>query len=943
MFVFFQLSNCQQLCRTNFPIHQPNLIVHENNGYYNDDSSNFPNNKAEHSLTGEDKKGNKEQVNRSNNDNIIMMIINSSKSSSSIASSSSSHSSAPAANKNNGNNGSNNNNTDNNDEKNIERAYPKEKITLPVEREISSWTAADRKTNNNNYHSRILQEEKVENQEYRHSKQEHYPFPNSLPSSSDSDSERKFASGGGSNDLQPLMKLLAIEQVSEENNNKKKEPHSLRSATSLLNNLKTFPSDPGLKLRQLSLKKGEEKKDEDEDGVATTFYSTPTLQLSLSWPQPTNIHGPRYEDDDDHDKDKNNKPEEADSAQVKDKMGIHFGGGGGKDEENVRIGARPALGNGNSLERNSSGSEKPINLVYSIILEESWEENDEKDGNLDMYPYAQRLQLIDQIVARTTTQISLPLTIVQGEKVLTEQEKNEEKNNLGKMRLSEQTVVRSKRISLGNEDEEERRGSGALEQKKGEIIKVNGNKKNYLMNGMGEKKMMMTTPLPPTLLQQQQKEQQQHQHNLLKKKNSADPPSKVSVRVLAVSRQGLEKVYSAQVKVNNSFWDYHMNEHDHNQQKVYRENLNQTTEKEASWTHAASDRHNNIEPTTPISSSPIAFVATTKFEDDDRMKKEEVDGGGEGRGKETENEKKGVDKLASRDENEKKVETGKKKDENLNESNENSNQILVFPSKESLRQALGGGRGLSGELKVKKLMSRLKQKKKSENEVENRISKLGKPVAKEVERKKGSQGDDDGDQDDYREEKDGNINRMNEVSSSSPKKKISLTDEGSEDKTKDEENWGLHTVSMIYQKFLVVTQVTWDYPGEKDGNQGKGNNILGNNGMTRSGLGNESLFKLAEKTTGKNNISTELPPLSSSSVASPPHKKWRGCGENRASNSNDDAGGGGVDGGNQLNFLLSWEIFGGGLRGNLVTDTCSASISLWPDTAYIIQVRNNKG
>lgn len=911
MSVFFQLSNCQQLCRNNFPIHQPNLIVHENNGYYDDDSSNFPNKAEQTSSSGEDKKENKEQVNRSNNDNSI--IINGSKSTSSSAS-------TPAGNKNNGNNGSNNNNTDNNDEKNIERTYPTEKITTPVERERSSWEA-DRKTNNNNYHS-LIPQEKAENQQYRHSQQHHLPYS----SASSSDSQRKSAPGGkydgGSNDLQPLMKLLAIEQVSQENNNKK-QPHSWRTATGLLNNLKIFPSEPGLKVRQLSLKEGEEKKDEDEnDGVA----STPTLQLSLSWPKPTSIYDPGYEDDD-HDKDKNNKPEEAFSAQVKDKKGIHFGGGGGeRDEENKRIGARPALGTGISSEKNSSSSKKPITFVYSIILEESWENNgmDGGEGTLDMYPYARRWQLIDQIVARTTTQISLPLTIVQ-EKVPSEQEeeKKGEKNNLGKMSVNEQKVVRIKRISSPSGSPREKEEAGALEQKKGEI-KVNENKKN-LLNGMVEERMMMrmTPPLRPT------PPLQQHQQNVLK---TADPPSKVTVRVLAVSRQGLEKVYSAQVKVNNSFRDYHMNEHDPNQQKVHRENLNQTTE-QASWTHA-SDSHNNIGP--PISSSPIAFGTTTKFEDEhDEKKKKTDDVDAEGNQKKEE-----VDKLGS--ENEKKVEDEKKKGDeeaasaNFNESNENSNQILVFPSKESLRQALGGGRGLSGELKVKKLMSRLKQKKKSENEVDSRrvvVSKVVvvKPAAgKEVERK-------EEDQDDYNEGKDGNINRVNGVSS--PKKKISLTDEGT-DKGKDEEreNWGLHTVSMIYQKFLVVTQVTWDYPGEKDSQEG---NILANNGMTSGGLGNESNLKFAENTTGKNNVSNE-PPLSSAAGPAVPNKKWRGCGGNRASNSND----GGVDGGkkeHQLNFLLSWEIFGGGLRGNLVTDTCSASISLWPDTAYIIQVRNNKG
>jgi len=73
-------------------------------------------------------------------------------------------------------------------------------------------------------------------------------------------------------------------------------------------------------------------------------------------------------------------------------------------------------------------------------------------------------------------------------------------------------------------------------------------------------------------------------------------------------------------------------------------------------------------------------------------------------------------------------------------------------------------------------------------------------------------------------------------------------------------SWNLRKVSMVHQKFLVVTEVTWDSP------------------------------KIAGRKA-------------------------------------------------KSNFLLTWEISGGLLRGNLITDTNSVAISLLPDTLYTIQVR----
>lgn len=36
--------------------------------------------------------------------------------------------------------------------------------------------------------------------------------------------------------------------------------------------------------------------------------------------------------------------------------------------------------------------------------------------------------------------------------------------------------------------------------------------------------------------------------------------------------------------------------------------------------------------------------------------------------------------------------------------------------------------------------------------------------------------------------------------------------------------------------------------------------------------------------------------------------------------------------------LVTWEVYGGGIMGNLLTDTPEAELSLWSDSKYHIQV-----
>lgn len=36
--------------------------------------------------------------------------------------------------------------------------------------------------------------------------------------------------------------------------------------------------------------------------------------------------------------------------------------------------------------------------------------------------------------------------------------------------------------------------------------------------------------------------------------------------------------------------------------------------------------------------------------------------------------------------------------------------------------------------------------------------------------------------------------------------------------------------------------------------------------------------------------------------------------------------------------LVTWEVFGGGLMGNLLTESDNVQLSLWPDSKYKVQV-----
>lgn len=121
-------------------------------------------------------------------------------------------------------------------------------------------------------------------------------------------------------------------------------------------------------------------------------------------------------------------------------------------------------------------------------------------------------------------------------------------------------------------------------------------------------------------------------------------------------------------------------------------------------------------------------------------------------------------------------------------------------------------------------------------------------------------------------------------------------DDEKNDANKDD--WGLRAVSMVYQNFLVVTEVRWNVPGGSVSNQ-------------------EEDKKNASSDKNNNSAAT----VKSSNLVTEP-----------------ESGGESKQEGTRYQFLLTWEILGGGLKGNLVTDIAGGTINLWPDTAYFVQV-----
>lgn len=62
------------------------------------------------------------------------------------------------------------------------------------------------------------------------------------------------------------------------------------------------------------------------------------------------------------------------------------------------------------------------------------------------------------------------------------------------------------------------------------------------------------------------------------------------------------------------------------------------------------------------------------------------------------------------------------------------------------------------------------------------------------------------------------------------------------------------------------------------------------------------------------------------------HLAWEPAQTNSNNNNNNNCN-------KLINCLVTWEVYGGGLMGNLLTDSSTnVELSLWPDTKYRVQV-----
>ncbi|CAG7734910.1 unnamed protein product [Allacma fusca] len=130
--------------------------------------------------------------------------------------------------------------------------------------------------------------------------------------------------------------------------------------------------------------------------------------------------------------------------------------------------------------------------------------------------------------------------------------------------------------------------------------------------------------------------------------------------------------------------------------------------------------------------------------------------------------------------------------------------------------------------------------------------------------------------------------------------------------------WHLRKVSMVHQKFLVVTEITWDLPENKS--------LAGTSPppppTSRSSSISPNMTPLHSPPPKEMDVGNAE--ATSKSGSSPPPEPGNNNNNNKSKH--------------RHNFLLTWEVSGGILKGNMVTDANTVTISLWPDTIYSIQV-----
>jgi len=139
----------------------------------------------------------------------------------------------------------------------------------------------------------------------------------------------------------------------------------------------------------------------------------------------------------------------------------------------------------------------------------------------------------------------------------------------------------------------------------------------------------------------------------------------------------------------------------------------------------------------------------------------------------------------------------------------------------------------------------------------------------------------------------------------------------------ESDSWHLGLYSLVHQQFLVVTEVRWEFPQgltspqphhsaptpPEDGRQAE--NVLPTSKLKHGGNDGDGFRKEKEI----------------SSLPKPGRNQLAGV--DRADRNSEK----------RPNFLLTWEVYGGLVRGHLVTEMNVVTISLWPDTSYVLQVR----
>ena len=129
-----------------------------------------------------------------------------------------------------------------------------------------------------------------------------------------------------------------------------------------------------------------------------------------------------------------------------------------------------------------------------------------------------------------------------------------------------------------------------------------------------------------------------------------------------------------------------------------------------------------------------------------------------------------------------------------------------------------------------------------------------------------------------------------------------------------ENSWHLRKVSMTHQKFLVITEIRWDSPAHGVA-------------PTASSHPHHQDHIVRTRANISAPINSQFNPKAEESLPVTLGGSSSGVGSSESSKEHYPE-----------KFLLTWQEDGGFLKGNMVTDTNAVTVSLLPNTAYLIQV-----